>query len=86
MRYDPLQRLCFSTTRLTAMAVRGVDSFSISQSLSSIQQEEDSFHQQIRLKLKEETGEGLHLEHSIALCRNAHTLENNQNYSESFEM
>jgi hypothetical protein len=49
------------------MAVRGVDSFSISQSLSSIQQEEeDSFHQQIRLKLKEETGEGLHLEHSIA--------------------
>ena len=32
---------------------------------SSIQQEEDSFHQQIRLKCKEETSEILHMEHSF---------------------
>jgi hypothetical protein len=30
-----------------------------------IQQEEDSFHQQIRLKFKEETSTVLHLEHSF---------------------
>jgi hypothetical protein len=32
---------------------------------SSIQQEEDFFHQQTGLKFKEETGKVLHLEHSF---------------------
>jgi hypothetical protein len=34
---------------------------------SSIQQEEDSFHQQIKLEFREETGKVLHLEHSFEL-------------------
>jgi hypothetical protein len=33
-----------------------------------IQQEEDSFHQQIGLKFKEETSEMLHLEHRHLWC------------------
>ena len=32
------------------------------------QQEEDSFHQQIGLKFKEETSKMLHLEHSFVWC------------------
>jgi hypothetical protein len=32
---------------------------------STIQQEENSFHQQIKLKFKEETSKLLHLEHSF---------------------
>jgi hypothetical protein len=36
--------------------------------LSSIQQEEVSFHQQTGLKFKEETSELLHLEHSFLWC------------------
>jgi hypothetical protein len=35
---------------------------------SSIQQEEESFHQQTGLKLKEETSKVLHLEHSFVWC------------------
>jgi hypothetical protein len=35
---------------------------------SSIQQEEDSFHQQTGLKFKEETSKVLHLEHSFVWC------------------
>ena len=35
---------------------------------SSIQQEEEYFHQQIGLTFKEETSEVLHLEHSIVWC------------------
>jgi hypothetical protein len=32
---------------------------------SSIQQEEDSFHQQTEMEFKEDTSEVLHFEHSI---------------------
>jgi hypothetical protein len=35
---------------------------------SNIQQEEDSFHQQIGLKFKEETSKVLNLEHSFVWC------------------
>jgi hypothetical protein len=42
---------------------------------SSIQQEGDSFHQQIGLKFKEETCEMTHLEHSIVWCWNLDTSE-----------
>jgi hypothetical protein len=35
---------------------------------SSIQQEEDSFHQQTGFKSKEETGKVLHLERSFVWC------------------
>jgi hypothetical protein len=35
------------------------------QNLYGIQQEEDSFRQQIELKFREETNEVLHLEHSF---------------------
>jgi hypothetical protein len=35
------------------------------QGKSGIQQEKDSFHQQIGLKFKEETSEVLHLEHTF---------------------
>ena len=40
---------------------------------SSIQQEEDSFHQQIGLKLQEEANEMLHLEHCIVWWSNLDT-------------
>jgi len=42
---------------------------------SGIQQEEDSFYQQIGLKIKEETSEVLHLERSCVLCWKLDTLE-----------
>ena len=42
---------------------------------SSTQQEEDSLHQQIRLKFKEENGKVLHLERSFILCWNLNTSE-----------
>ena len=42
---------------------------------SSIQQEEDFFHQQIGLKLKEETCEVLHLEHGTLWRCNLDTSE-----------
>jgi hypothetical protein len=35
---------------------------------NTIQQEGDSFHQQIGLKLEEETSNVLHLEHSFVGC------------------
>jgi hypothetical protein len=35
---------------------------------SSIQQEEDPLHQQIRLRAKEEISEVLHLKHSFVWC------------------
>jgi hypothetical protein len=38
------------------------------QGKSSIQQEEDYFHQQTGLKFKEETSKVLHLEHSFVWC------------------
>jgi len=40
----------------------------ISTEKSSIQQEEDSFHQQTGLEDKQETSEVLHLEHSFVWC------------------
>jgi hypothetical protein len=42
---------------------------------SSIQQEEDSLHQQIRLRAKEETSKVLHLEHSFVSCGNLASSE-----------
>jgi hypothetical protein len=36
--------------------------------LNSIQQEEESFHQQTGLKFKEETSKVLHLEHCFVWC------------------
>jgi hypothetical protein len=35
---------------------------------SSIQQEEESLHQEIRLRAKEETNEVLYMEHSFVWC------------------
>jgi len=42
---------------------------------SSIQQEEDSFHQQNRIKFKEETSKVLHLENNFVWCWNLKTSE-----------
>jgi hypothetical protein len=43
--------------------------------LYSIQQEEDSLHQQIRLRAKEEISEVLHWEHSFVWCGNLDSSE-----------
>ena len=43
---------------------------------STIQQEENSFHQQIKLKFKAETSKLLHLEHSFLWCWNFDASEN----------
>jgi hypothetical protein len=40
-----------------------------------IQQEEESLHQQIRHRAKEETSEVLHLEHSFVWCGNSDSSE-----------
>jgi hypothetical protein len=48
---------------------------------SSIQQEEDSFHQQTGLKFKEETSKVLHLEHSFLWCSNMDTSESRSEVS-----
>jgi hypothetical protein len=40
---------------------------------TSIQQEEDAFHQQIRLKFKDEPSEMLYFEHSFVWCWNLDT-------------
>jgi hypothetical protein len=42
---------------------------------SSIQQEEDSLYQQIRLRAKEKISEVLHLEHSFVWCGNLDSSE-----------
>jgi hypothetical protein len=42
---------------------------------SSIQQEDDSLHQQIRFRAKEEISEVLHLEHSFVWCGNLDSSE-----------
>jgi len=42
---------------------------------SSIQQQEDSFYQQIELKFKEETSKVLHFEYSFVWCWNWNTSE-----------
>ena len=43
----------------------------------------DSFHQHIRLKLKEETSKMLHLEHSFVWCWN---LETSEHRSDRYEI
>ena len=43
---------------------------------SGIQQEEESFHQQIGPKLKDETNELLDMEHSLVWCWNFDASEN----------
>jgi hypothetical protein len=54
---------------------------------SSIQQEEDSFHQQTGLKFKEEGNEILHLEHGIVHAAEILTLRNvDQKCVGSFEI
>jgi hypothetical protein len=50
----------------------------------SIQQEEDSFHQQIGLKFKEETSKVLHLEHCFVWCWNVDTSESRSEVSGEF--
>ena len=54
---------------------------------SSIEREEDSFHQQSGPKFKEETSELLHLEHSIIWCWNMDTSGSklHQKYQESLK-
>jgi hypothetical protein len=51
---------------------------------SSINQEEDSLHQQIRHRAKEETSEVLHLEHSFVWCGNLDFSEIRSDVSRKF--
>jgi hypothetical protein len=52
--------------------------------MSSIQQEENSFHQQNGLKFKEETSTVPHLEPSLVRCWNLDTSESISQTSEKF--
>jgi hypothetical protein len=45
----------------------------------AVSQEEDSFHQQIGLKFKEETSKVLHLEYSLVRWRNVNTSDKIRN-------
>jgi hypothetical protein len=51
---------------------------------NNIQQGEGTFHQQTGLKVKEETGEVLHLEQNFVLCRNLDTSESRSEMSGKF--
>jgi hypothetical protein len=53
---------------------------------SSIQQEEESFHQQTGRKFKEGTNEMLHLEHSFAGCLTWTLHRIDQKYIESLKL
>jgi len=55
--------------------------------IATAREEEDTFHQQIGLKLKKKTRQMLHLEQSQVWCWKLDTSECiYQNYMESFEM
>ena len=51
---------------------------------SNIQQEEDSFHQQVEPEFKEETSKVSHLDHSIAWCWNMDTSESRSEIPRKF--
>ena len=52
----------------------------------SFSQQEDSFHQQIRLKFKEETSEVLHLDHSFYGAETWTLYSVDRKYLESFKV
>jgi hypothetical protein len=79
MQLQPRGKTYFLPTRNNSMYTKtNLETFNQGQDChgkSSIQQEEDSPHQQIRLRANEETSEVLHLEHSFVWCGNLDSSE-----------